>query len=234
MNLTTDEIEYIQKVVKTAQMVDIDNIIIEPEAVRAIDDNKTVVLFQQEDVPNMAFGSIGLNRISVFMSRLDVAKTQENFTIEAENPNDEEYVRSLTMKGKGTKIDYRCANPTTIQAPKQVNDTLKYRVPLNAEAVMMLSKGQAAMSAETVTIVSNSKGVAFEIVDINNDTFSYTFTEDVEALTDDGDTNFAHRYPVKTLLPLFKQNFDQTFSIGQKGILSISANGLNLFVLPQV
>jgi len=220
MNLTTDEIEYIQKVVKTAQMVDIDNIIIEPEAVRAIDDNKTVVLFQQEDVPNMAFGSIGLNRISVFMSRLDVAKTQENFTIEAENPNDEEYVRSLTMKGKGTKIDYRCANPTTIQAPKQVNDTLKYRVPLNAEAVMMLSKGQAAMSAETVTIVSNSKGVAFEIVDINNDTFSYTFTEDVEALTDDGDTNFAHRYPVKTLLPLFKQNFDQTFSIGQKGILS--------------
>ena len=138
------------------------------------------------------------------------------------------------MKAKGIKIDYRCANPVTIQAPKQVNDTLKYSVPLNAEAVMMLQKGQSAMSAETVTIVSNNKGVAFEIVDINNDTFSYTFTNDVETLTDDDDPNFAHRYPVKTLIPLFKQNFDQTFSIGQKGILSISVNGLNLFVLPQV
>ena len=234
MKLTTEEIVYIQKVVKVAQMVDIDNIIIEPNAVRAIDDNKTVVLFQQDDVPDMSFGSIGLNRISVFMSRLDIAKTQEGFTIDAENPDSGEYVRSLTMKAKGIKIDYRCANPVTIQAPKQVNDTLKYSVPLNAEAVMMLQKGQSAMSAETVTIVSNNKGVAFEIVDINNDTFSYTFTNDVETLTDDDDPNFAHRYPIKTLIPMFKQNFDQTFSIGQKGILSISVNGLNLFVLPQV
>ena len=234
MKLSTDEIAYIQKVVKAAQMVDIDNIIIEPDLVRAIDDDKTVVLFQNEDVPDMAFGSIGLNRISVFMSRLDIAKTQEDFTIEADNPDSGDYARSLTMKAKGVKIDYRCANPSTIQAPRQVNDTLKCRVPLNAEAVVMLQKGQSAMSAETVTIVSNKKGVSFEIVDINNDTFSYTFTDKVESLTEDGDVNFAHRYPVKTLLPLFKQNAEGTFAIGQKGILSISVQGLNLFVLPQV
>jgi hypothetical protein len=234
MKLDTDEISYIQKVVRTAQMVNIDNIIIEPDKVRAIDDDKTVVLYEDENVPDMGFGSIGLNRISVFTSRLDIAKTQENFTIDAENPDEGEYARSLTMKAKGVKIDYRCANPATIQAPRQVNDTLKYRVQLNAEAVVMLQKGQAAMSAETVTIVSNSKGVTFEIVDINNDTFSYTFTDDVEALDDGDDTNFAHRYPIKILIPLFKHNYEGTFSIGQKGILNIAVDGLNLFVLPQV
>jgi len=234
MKLTTDEIIYIQKVVKTAQMVDIDNIIIEPNLVRAIDDDKTVVLFQDSDVPDMAFGSIGLNRISVFMSRLDIAKTQEGFTIELDNTNDSEYARALNMKAKGVKIDYRCANPSTIQAPRQVNDVLKYRVPLNAEAVVMLQKGQSAMSADTVTIISNKNGVSFEIVDINSDIFSYTFTDKVETLSDSNDINFAHRYPIKTLLPLFKQNPEGYFSVGQKGILSISVNGLNLFVLPQV
>jgi len=234
MKLDTDEIAYIQKVVRTAQMVNIDNIIIEPDRVRAIDEDKTVVLFQEQDVPDMGFGSIGLNRISVFTSRLDIAKTQEGFTIEAENPDEGEFARSLTMKAKGVKIDYRCANPTTVQAPRQVNDELKFSVPLNAEAVVMLQKGQAAMSAETVTIVSNSKGVAFEIVDINNDVFSYTFTDDVEALGDGTDTNFAHRYPIKILIPLFKHNYEGSFSIGQKGILNISVDGLNLFVLPQV
>jgi len=234
MKISTDEIAYIQKVVRAAQMVDIDNIIIEPNLVRAIDDDKTVVLFQDENVPDMSFGSIGLNRISVFTSRLDIAKTQEDFTIEAETPDGSEYARSLTMKAKGVKIDYRCANPSTIQAPRQINDTLKYRVPLNAEAVVMLQKGQSAMNAGIVTIISNKKGVSFELVDINSDIFSYTFTNKVENLTDDSDTNFAHRYPIKTLLPLFKQNSEGTFTIGQKGILSISVQGLNLFVLPQV
>ena len=233
MKLTSDEITYIQNVVKTAQTVDIDNIIIEQDTVRAIDDNKTVVLFQNEGVPDMSFGSIGLNRIDVFVSRLDIAKTQPDFTIEAENVDDNKYARSLTMKGKGVKIDYRCANPTTIHAPKQIMDTLEYRVQMNADAVMMLQKGQAAMSAETVTIVSNSKGVSFEIVDINNDLFNYTFTDEVENLLEGDNTNFAHRYPIKTLISLFKQNYE-SFSIGQRGILNICVHDLNIYVLPQV
>jgi len=234
MKVDVDTIAYIQKVVKTAQMVGIDNVIIEPELTRAIDDDKTVVLFQNENVPDMPFGSIGLNRIGVFMSRLDIAKTQDGFSIESDSPEGSEFVRSLTMKAKGVKIDYRCANPSTIQAPRQINDVLKHRVPLNAEAVVLLQKGQSAMSADIVTIVSNKSGVSFEIVDINNDIFSHTFTTEVENLTDDTDINFAHRYPIKTLLPLFKQNADGFFEVGQKGILSISVQGLNLFVLPQV
>jgi hypothetical protein len=234
MKLDVDTIAYIQKVVKTAQMVGIDNVIIEPNITRAIDDDKTVVLFQNENVPDMPFGSIGLNRIGVFMSRLDIAKTQDGFSIESDSPEGSEFVRSLTMKAKGVKIDYRCANPTTIQAPRQINDTLKYRIPLNAEAVVLLQKGQSAMSADTVTIVSNKNGVSFEIVDINKDVFSHTFTTKVENLADDENVSFAHRYPIKNLLPLFKQNADGCFEVGQKGILSISVQGLNLFVLPQV
>jgi len=234
MKLDTDSIVYIQNVVRTAQMIDIDNVIIEPGLVRAIDDNKTVVLFQDKDVPDMSFGSIGLNRIGVFMSRLDIAKTQEDFNIDATIDDGSQFTRSLTMKAKGLKVDYRCANPTTIQAPKQVNDVMKYKVQLNAEAVVLLQKGQSAMAAENVTIVSGKDGVKFELVDINDDVFSHIVTTDVECLTDDTNTSFAYRYPVKTLLPLFKYNPEGFFTIGQKGILSISVNGLTIFVLPQV
>jgi len=234
MKLDTDSIVYIQNVVRTAQMIDIDNVIIEPGLVRAIDDNKTVVLFQDKDVPDMSFGSIGLNRIGVFMSRLDIAKTQEDFNIDATIDDGSQFTRSLTMKAKGLKVDYRCANPTTIQAPKQVNDVMKYKVQLNAEAVVLLQKGQSAMAAENVTIVSGKDGVKFELVDINDDVFSHIVTTDVECLTDDTNTIFAYRYPVKTLLPLFKYNPEGFFTIGQKGILSISVNGLTIFVLPQV
>lgn len=234
MNLDKQSLAYITNVVNTARMVDIDDVIIEPGKVRAIDENKTVVLFQDEDVPEMPFNSIGLNRINVFLSRLGIAKTQENFAVTVQVDDNNQFARGLVMSGKGIKVDYRCANPRTIQAPKNVNDTLVYRIKITPEAVYLLEKGRAAMGADTVSVISNDKGVTFELIDVNSDKFSHTFTKEVETLLDDAETTFVHKYPVATLLALFKDNPEGTFSIGKKGILNIVVNHLNVFVLPQV
>jgi len=51
MKLSQEQISFIENVVKTGQSIGIDNIIIEPEMVRAIDDARTVVLYQNADVP---------------------------------------------------------------------------------------------------------------------------------------------------------------------------------------
>ncbi len=233
MKLDTTAIEYIQRVVKTAQMVNIENIIIEPGAVRAIDDNKTVMLYQNKDVPDFPFGSIGLNRISDFTSRLDIVNGKDSFSVVADVDADSEYVSMLTMKSSGIKVSYRCANPTTILAPKQINDTLKYRIGLNSDAVQLLQKGQAAMGSDDVAINSSTSGVSFDITDINNDLFEHTFTTEVESLDGD-DTIFVNRYPIKILLPLFKHDPTAYFDIGQKGILRITVHGLSVFVLPLV
>lgn len=232
MKLDKNTVSYIQSVVETAKLVGIDSIIIEPNLVRAVDDNTTVIINQNKDVPEMPFGSIGMNRLDIFTARYDLAKTQEGFTIEAEVDTGSQFARSITMKAKGLKVDYRCANPTAIKAPRQVNDIMKYRIALTSEAVMNLQKAQSAMKAEIVTIVSDN-GVSFELSDLNNDVFKYTFADKVEVITD-GNGKFAHRYPVKTLLPLFKQNAAGHFEIGAKGVASFQLNGLKVFVLPQV
>jgi hypothetical protein len=240
MKLNPESLAYILNVVKTAKLVGIDNIIIEPNAVRAMDDARTVVLFQSENVPVMEFGSIGLTRIDVLMARYDIASSTQNFSVEFDTrkDNNNEYATSLILKGKGTKIEYRCADPSKINAPRQINDVIRFSVNLTNEAVPLLQKGAAAMSADIVSIISND-GVSFELVDVNNDTFKHTFADDAQLIPDqDGNvvssTKFAHRYPVKTLLALFRSNPSGTFSIGQKGILSFPINGLTVYVLPQV
>jgi hypothetical protein len=233
MKLDLDTINYINTVVKTAKMIGIDNIIIEPNTVRAMDDNKTVIILQTSNVPDMPFGSIGLNRIDVFQSRYEIAKVQDNFTMEAIMDDSGNFARSLLMKGKGIKIDYRSANPSIITAPKQIKDTALHRVQLSGEAVLLLQKGQVAMGADQVTICSNS-GVSFEFVDINNDVFKHTFADDAESLDGESDTSFVHRYPAKTLLSLFKHNPTGTFDVGRAGTLQFELNGLNVTVLPQV
>ena len=227
MRLDQDTLTYIKNVVETGQMVGIDNVIIETGKVRAINDEKSVVMFQEENVPDIDF-NIGLNRVGVFLNRLEVARTQENFAVDVATDDNGEFARSFTMTGKGFKVDYRCANPKTIAAPKKVNDEMLHEIHLTAQAVYMLQKGQTAMGADVVSLICNEDGITFEFVDGNSDKFTHTFT------TEGSEESFTYMYPIKILLPLFKYNAENTFRIGRKGMLNVVVNNLNIFVLPQV
>lgn len=233
MKLSEDLINFIESVVNTGLSINIENIIIEEGAVRAIDEDRTVVLYQNTNIPELPFNSIGLSRIHLFSSRLGLIKGRAGFAIDASLENESSALH-LKMESDDTKISYRCTDPETIQAPKQINDNIIYRVQLNAEAVNMLQRGSVAMSADTVSITGNDSGVSFELTDVTNDTFSHTFTSEVVQLETDSNSEFAHNYPIKIILALFKQNPDGTFEIGSKGILCISIKGINVYVLPQV
>lgn len=234
MKLDLITLTYIQNVVRTAKLVNIDSIIIEPNIVRAISEDNSVVILQNKDVPDMPFGSIGMNRLDVFAARYEVLRSQDNFSIEVEVDTDSNCARGIVMKAKGTKLDYRCAKPAAIKAPRQINDVLKHRVITNAETTVLLQKAISAMqNPEFVTLVSDNDGVTFKFSDVNNDTFEHTFMEKPETLTPDATGKFAHRYFVKTLFPLLKQNPEGHFDVGQKGILAFYVNNLTVYVLPQ-
>lgn len=240
MKLDTTVINFIKNVIKTARLVDVDNIIIETGKVRAIDDSRTVCLLQTENVPELPFGSMALNRVDIFSSRLSLVENRDDFTIDAIIQEKTDQVSSLSMKGRGVKVDYRCANTTTMsKIPKQLADVLKYQVDVNLESVTLLQKAQAAMpqqnTVDVVTMVSKSDGVFFELSDVTGDIFSLKFTDGVISLVEhDDDVHFVYRYPIKTLLSLFKQNPTGTFKIGQKGMFNILINGINVYVPPRV
>lgn len=238
MKLSSESLSFIQRVVNTADLVKIESIIIEPNVVRAIDDNHTVFILQTQDVPDMEFGSIGLNRTNVFTSRFELGKTMTDFAVEATVEGKDPalmYARALTMKAKGIKVDYRCANPSLIKAPKQLHDTPAYQVQIDPEVVLMMQKGQAAMSADEITFIGNDTGVFFEMSDINADKMNYSFTNAALRLDDEDDTpvDFVHSYALKTLLPLFKINPTGCFSLTTQGILKIVINGLDVYVMPR-
>lgn len=227
MKINLDTLTYIRNVVETGQMIGIDDVIIETGKVRAINDEKSVVLFQEENVPDMGF-NVGLNRINVFLSRLEVARTQENFAVNVITDDNDEFARSFTMTGKGFKVDYRCANPKTIKAPKAIVDEMLHEIQLTPQAVYMLQKGQSAMGSDMVSLICNEEGITFEFVDANDDKFSHQFTSEGSSDV------FTYKYPIKILLPLFKHDAESSFKIGKKGMLNIVVNNLNIFVLPQV
>lgn len=234
MKLDTASLAYIQNVVETASLVHIDNIIIEPGKVRAADTDRTIVLLQTKDVPSMSFGSIGLNRLDIFTSRYEIAKICDNLEVEVVMDDKNEFARALIMKGNGAKIDYRCANPATLQnIPKSANDIVKYRIKMTPEAVLLITRGISAMKADEIELIGDKDGVSFKMEDVNKDVFTYKFSDDIQAVDDGTVAKFAHRYPIKNLLILFKQRPDSYFHITSRGVIKIAVNNLDLYIPPR-
>jgi len=230
MKLEPDLIEHIASVVKTAKIVGIDGLKFEPDFIGGLAEDNTTFITRVEDIPDMPFDTMCINRLSVFSSRFDIARLQDNFTMTVDI-TDAGYVRSVLMKGKGTKIDFRCANPKLVKPPKGFKSPLVTRVKLTGETVMLLQQAIASMGSDVVTIISNN-GVSFEIVDVNNDVFKHDFEFEAEPLGDDDDTNFAYRFPAKKLLGLFKIDPTTTFDVSDTGRLSIKVNGFDVAILP--
>lgn len=227
MKLNDFTVSYIETLATTAKMVGINAIIIEPpERVRGIDDNHSVVLFQEE-FPELNIPAVGINRLDIFLQRLEIAKSCTNLTVNATPDNDNQFIRSFDIRGKGIKFDYRCANPTTIRAPKIINDEIVEIIPLNPESVDLMIRAGGAMGADAISFVSDDKGVSFEIQDLGGDKAEHTWHDVI-------DHKFSNKYPWKTITTLFKQIPNGEFGVGQKGILLVNVNNVQLYVLPKV
>lgn len=238
MKLDKETIEYIFNVVETGHIVNVDNIIIEPGMVRSMDEARTVGLYTNQNVPDMPFGSIGITRIHDLLTRYKSINDREDFTVEAIVDSGEEHATQLLISAKGTDIDYRCGEPGKLAAPKSLHDVECYKVKIDEDAVKMFQLGQSTMKTEDVSLVSNN-GVSFEFADSAHDIYKHKFADTVESIPNaDGEApsslKFAHRYPAKTILALFKNNPEAEFTIGQKGMMRFPLNGLTVFVLPRV
>lgn len=243
MSLEKQLIDYIQDVVKICRLVDIDSVAIEPEVVRGTDEQRSVVILQnlKTKIPKIKIENneyaVGLSRLDTLQSRLDIARSQDKFTIEPIIKTGTSYIHSLLMKAKGMKIDFRCMDPTKIKAPINIKDTLIYKIQLAGDAVALLQKAMGAMGADEVTVISDKDGVSFEVSDITSDVFKHTFTQDVELLDQNSDKEqvfFAYRYPIKTLLSIFKENPVGYFEIGARGPLRFTlAHDISIYVLPR-
>jgi hypothetical protein len=138
------------------------------------------------------------------------------------------------MAGKGVKVNYRCANPAVIRAPKVLTDDVRYELTLTDEAINFMSKGSVAMASDEITITAGPDGTFFEITDINGDVFSYTFPSNAIDITSTKDAEFSHTFPLKTLLPLLKAAGSDTVHLTDKnGMMKMVVEGFDVYVFPR-
>lgn len=249
MNIDLPTLGYIQNVIKTAKLVGLDALIIEPGMIRGVDVNATRVILHKTDVQELPFGSIAISRLDVFTERLELAKGVGTFTVEVKTQGEDPtiptektvtkamFAKQLTYKGKGLKLEFKASNPSTIKAPRNLNDRMKYSVQMTPEVLVYLQKAKTAFGTDEFDIVLDENGASITLVDINNDQMSFTFTDTVTNLVADDTTTptMTRRFPIAIFLPLLKLEPTSTLQFSERtGYAQLLVNNLNVCIMPRV
>lgn len=238
MNVNASDLQYIEKVIKVADVVGIESIIIEPERVRATSDTGEVFILHTDNVPDMPFGSIGISRTSIFKSRYDVVKSLATKYTASTNKvtldgQPVEFARSIEMVAPKVSIDYRCANPITIKSPKKILDPISYTVGINEEWLFFIGKAQAAMGSDVIDFILEDGALRFEVKDVNGDAFSFDLGQAIE-LEPGAPVNFTHTYHTKVLLPILKTVSTPQIQITSMGLIKSIVSDFTVYLKPVV
>lgn len=236
IKLDDEQLSYVQNIAEVAVLAGIENVIVEDETIRGISDSKSVaIVHNRNGEVKLPFEKIALSRLGLFLFRLTSAKKNNpGFAVTADVDDDNEFVRILKMAGKNKAVEYRCANPNTISAPKNIRDTFSYQIVCTPAVLDDLKDASAAMDSDSVILQGNSKGTSILVKDINNDTYQADFAGKPTTLNGGTIPDFSHRYSTKTLLTLLKPTPDINLVIGEKGVLNMVVRGLTIYVLPLV
>lgn len=237
MNIDQPSLNFIKRVIKCATIGNIDNVAIESGKIRGMDDDQIVFIYQDTNVPSFPFGSIGFNRLPTFTARLDMLDGLKNAIITASVDTGKDgtsFVRSLNMSAGNIKVDYRCANPAVIRAPKKLVDSIQYEITITPTVISYMTRARTAMSSDEISIISDGANTKLEMSDVNRDVFTYTFdTPTIDIVTAEPPI-FTHIYPIKTILPLLKAASSEVCYItGTNGMLVIEVEGLQVYVFPR-
>lgn len=246
MKLNPQSIKHLKTLLQTASIVKIDRLIIEDGTVRGVDDDQTVVIISQTDVPDFGGARVGLNRLSNLVSRINLFDANEDFSVEAvEAPSKGDAavtdISSFKLASKGSKFEFRCARADAIKAPKKINDSMVWAIQIPVDAVKLVISASNTMGSEQIALISKSSGeVSFEIVDgSTQDSFLTKIADHADWLPEDEDIptqSFVHYYAVKALVPLLKASSavgDIILVVGEEGMLQITVNNHTFTLLPR-
>lgn len=228
----------ITKCINICSITGIGKFIIDKNCIRGMVDDMDSGIFMlekfEEPLNYLEFDSIGIGRVDVLKTRLNLLENGGKLFFTTKTKNDNTVVVSkLILKGNKTVIEYSCTDPTHIKAPKNINDEFVYSFDVSQDTIKIMSKIISAISVDHISFSSEKDGsVRFKATDSEGDLFNHLISESYSSKEGD---NFFFSYKIKLLLPLFKNAFINNKSlhvdISKRGYLQFKISDLNIYIL---
>ena len=150
MKLAKPIVKMLTDLMSIASKLGTSSIIIEPGAVRAIDENRSVVVLSEHAV-ELPFASLAISRVDLLAKRLAIASGDLDISFEAHESTDQ--VIALKIKSGRASVDFRCVSAASIKVPKVIAEEFNTTLTIDDEAATNLAKGRSMMGASVATLL---------------------------------------------------------------------------------
>lgn len=239
--LSKGTVSLLNDAISTARILGIEKLVVDSHSLRGeSQENSTFMLLPFPADTELEFGSIGISRISVLQSRLKLLGNDGAIVPEYKaRDSGDQFVFRLVLKKNKTNIDFKCADPTHIRAPKGFNDPEHFGFSVSEDDINLMLSAKAAMQSDSVTFAStDGKVVKFSISASEGDALVHELESDLD--TKSSTETFAASYKSYILFPVLKEvkdaakDADVDIALTKRGILKITVNGIPTYIFPEV
>lgn len=237
--------EYLNTLFTVCSLCEIDSVAIEKEMVRGHSDDakRGIFIMEYDNLPKIEFTGLGIQGVKTLKSRMQILG-DDTPVISYDSKikdNGDEIIKKLVLSNKKTKVDFTCADPVHIRAPKKFNDPDLYEFTLTEETVKVMGKiKNAIVGVDDISFNSEKDGsIKFIVTDDKGDMFDHTVTDTYKKLDDANMSNhFFHSYKIKYVMALFKAAMDlqgeAKIILSTRGVIKINVRGITVRIVAEV
>lgn len=240
MKLTDDVVNKFIDIVATANSIGIDRMIIDSESIRGQSESTAVILLDKNTINFGIFSSIGISRVKLLNSRLNLVKNGKNIpTIEfeiKEKDNGDREALLLSIKEKKTTVEFRCCDPAHIRAARNLKSSIIYTFDIDEESINVMSRGMSVMGNNNISFRLDNGKVQFNLSDVEGDSLNHIISDSI-TINEDETPSFYFKYN-KSILQLLKLAMNEntstaTVNITKRGVLNLMINNLSIYQPPE-
>lgn len=228
--LETLQVDLIKRCCRVARALSMESFAIDGNIVRGQAEGGMLLVHELDD----EIIKIGVSRASTLFNRLTMMGEGGEFTMHTEKNDKDEIVR-LVMKAKGTKLDFKCASPERIRAPKALKDKVVASFNITVNTLQMLRKASSAMSVKHLSFIVDDSSVTIRLVDDQNDEFRHVAADASVKTTNDYEDKQTFTYDLKNFLQVLKDSGENgEVCVTKRGFLLCQYEGLTVLLAPSL
>lgn len=238
--LSKASIKMIKDAMRTASILGMEKLVIDNHSIRGeSQENSTLMLLKFPEDMDLEFGAMAITRVPELMSRMRILGNDGDIVPDYKSRDSgDQFVFRLKLKRGRTSVEFKCADPAYVKAPKAFNDPDCYSFAVTPEDLEVMLSAKAVMQTDKITFIGNEDGkVEFTASASEGDKLLHSLEDSYENLCD-GNDSFTYSYKTKILFPILKELLSgeegETITISRRGIIKVYINDIPSFVFPEL
>lgn len=239
--LSKTSVKLLKDAINTASILGMEKLVIDQHSIRGESlENSTLMLLKFPEDMELEFGAMAITRVQELVSRMRILGSDGDIIPEFKTRDSgDQFVFRLKFKRGRTSVEFKCADPAYVKAPKAFNDPDSYRFSVVPEDVEILLSAKAVMQTERITFIGKDDGsVSVTASASEGDKMVHEIDSEFERLNDANDS-FTYSYKTKILFPVLKgllssSGEEETITISRRGIIKVYINDIPAFIFPEL